>query len=606
MFVKLIRCLFFTVLTAIPAVVLAGSQRDTTLTQEVEVIKTFRPTISDANKISSMPRIEDVQHEKPAFNYSIFSQPIYNTFSVNTLKAATFVSEPREDTGYGLVRAGVGNYNRPYAELFFNSQKIKNTLFGIHAKHLSSHSTIKLDGGDRVDAPYSDNEGEMFLKHLFNNSVLSMTLGFNHDGFNYYGYPADPVPDTLLLPGQQLNYFGNRQTFTKGSFNINLENVSAHDNDFTFDFDFLYHYFGTRTGQREHFGRFMADIRKPLNEGTANLKAGFSFADTRQIAEDYMLSIGRNQIDSGQNRQTVFTVQPSYLIGGDVANIRFGLRSWFIYDSSAPFTAKLAPDIRANLVPVKELINIYAGVDGNFVHNHYSKIAYENPFVDPHHLVKNSFEKFRFYGGFDGKLAARTNFKLSADYSVIGDNPLYYLYRTQFSGDEALSVVDNDFDVFYDNLKRVKFNLELFHVAYEQMEMLVSANYYIYRMETMEEPWNLPKWDGKLSLRYRVTDQLSLSSDIFLTGSRTGLILALPDAFPRPAPHSEILVNEDLQWEKYNLSTIFDLNLSATYKITNQFALFGQLNNFGFQQYSKWLGYPVQSFNVMGGLSYSF
>src|SRR5690606_37610942 len=110
-----------------------------------------------------------------------------NTFSVNTLKAATFVSEPLDDTGYGLVRAGVGNYNRPYGEIFFNSQKIRNTLFGLHAKHLSSHSKIKLEGGDRVDAPYSDNEGEMFMKHLFNNSVLSMTLGFNHDGFNYYG-----------------------------------------------------------------------------------------------------------------------------------------------------------------------------------------------------------------------------------------------------------------------------------------------------------------------------------------------------------------------------------------------------------------------------------
>lgn len=606
MFVKLIRSIIFSVLISVPVGVMALAQRDTTLTQEVEVIKTFRPTISDANKISSMPRIDETPHEQPVFNYNIFSQPIYNTFSVNTLKAATFVSEPLDDTGYGLVRAGVGNYNRPYGEIFFNSQKIRNTLFGLHAKHLSSHSKIKLEGGDRVDAPYSDNEGEMFMKHLFNNSVLSMTLGFNHDGFNYYGYPVEAVPDTLKLPGQQLNYYGNRQTFTKGSFNINLENVSAGDNDFTFDFDFLYHYFGTKTGQREHYGSFITDIKKPSNGGTGYLRAGFSFADARQIAEDYMLSIGRNQLDSGQNRQSIFTVQPSYKIGGDIANIRLGLRSWFIFDSSAPFAARLAPDIRANFVPVKELINIYAGVDGNFIHNHYSKIAYENPFVDPQHLVKNSFEKFRFYGGFDGKLATRTNFKISADYSVIGDNPLYYLYRTVYSADDQMSVVDNDFDVFYDNLNRLKFNLELFHVAYEKMEMLLSANYYVYKMETMDKPWNLPSWDGKLSLRYQVSDQLSLSSDMFFTGNRTGLILALPDTYSRPMPHNEILVLDDLQWESYNLSSVFDLNFSANYKITSRFGLFAQLNNFGFQQYKQWLGYPVQSFNIMGGLSYSF
>src|SRR5690606_8418196 len=330
----------------------------------------------------------------------------------------------------------------PDEKLFINSKKIKNTLFGIHAKHLSSHSKIKLDGGDKVNAPYSDNEGEMFLKHLFRGSVLSMTLGFNHDGFNYYGYPAEPVPDVLKAEGQDINYFGNRQSFTKGSFNINLENVAANDNDLIFDFDFLYHYFGTRTGQREHFGSFLFDVKKPTYEGMGLLKAGFTFVDARQIAEEYMLSIGRNQLDSGQNRQSVFTIQPSYLIGGEVANIRFGVKSWFIFDSSADFAARLAPDIRANFVPVKELINIYAGVDGNFIHNHYSKIAYENPFVDPQHLVKNSFEKFRFYGGFDGKLATRTNFKISADYSVIGDNPLYYLYRTVYSADDQMSVVD--------------------------------------------------------------------------------------------------------------------------------------------------------------------
>src|SRR5690606_34507702 len=112
-----------------------------------------------------------------------------------------------------------------------------------------------------------------------------------------------------------------------------------------------------------------------------------------------------------------------------------------IFDSSADFAARLAPDIRANFVPVKELINIYAGLDGNFLHNHYSKIAYKNPFVDPQHLVKNSFEKFRFYGGFDGKLASRTNFKISADYSIINNKPLYYLYRSINPVDNEISVI---------------------------------------------------------------------------------------------------------------------------------------------------------------------
>jgi len=51
---------------------------------------------------------------------------------------------------------------------------------------------------------------------------------------------------------------------------------------------------------------------------------------------------------------------------------------------------------------------------------------------------------------------------------------------------------------------------------------------------------------------------------------------------------------------------VFDLNFNANYKFTEQFSAFAQLSNFGFQNYQRWLGYPVQSFNVLGGVSYAF
>jgi hypothetical protein len=607
MFLKTIRSILVITLSVICGIAV-GQRRDTTLTQEVEVVKSFRPTISDANKISSMPRIEDAQHEKPSFNYNIFSQPIFNTFSVNTLKAAAFSSPPHEDTGFGLVRAGVGNYYRPYGEIFFNSRRSRNSLIGLHGKHLSSHGKLNLESGDRVKAPFSDNEAEMFLKHLYRNSVLSVNLGFNHNGFNYYGYAVDSLPQLLKEEGQEINYFGNRQTFTKGSFNINLENAAARNNDITFDFDFLYHYFGAKTGQREHFGHFIADVKKPAYNGTGFLKAGLTYVNTDQTVDQYQMTFGRNQIVPAKNSQTILTAQPAYMIGGEMANLRVGLNTWFIIDSSNDFVAKMAPDIRANLVPVKEIINIFAGIDGKLIHNHYSKIAYENPFVDPEHLVKNSFERFRIYGGFDGKLSPKTNFKLSVDYSLIKDQPLYYLFKYQ---EEGQVIVDNDFDVFYDNLDQIKFNLEIFHLAFNKMNMVLSGNYYVYKMETMEQAWNLPDWDGKFSLAYQVSDQLSLSADMFFTGQRKALIMGVPLNDPRPLAHRELLdpqrpLNEFLQMESYSLPTVFDLNFNANYKVTDQFTIFAQLNNFGFQQYQRWLGYPVQKFNFLGGLSYAF
>ncbi len=597
MFGKKIKYILFTFFVSSSVIVFA--QQDTSLSREVEVVKAYNPTITDANKISNMPKIEDEEHEKPSFDYSIFSQPIYNTFSVNELKAASFVPETKEDPGFGLVRAGVGNYYKPYGEVFFNSQKMRNTIFGLHGKHLSSHGKITLEGDDRVDAPFSENEAEMFIKHLYRSSVLSVNLGFNHDGFNYYGYPVDPIPDLLKEEDQEINLLGDRQTFSRASLDINLENVAARNNDLTFDFDFLYHYFGTKTGQRENFGEFIVDVEKPLDTGTGALEAGITFVQADEI-------FNRNMMEMGKRQQVWLMAKPSYLLGGDVANIRFGINGWFVFDNAADDLAKLAPVIRANFVPVKEIINIFAGVDGNYINNHYSKIAYENPFVDPLHDVKSTFERFRFYGGFDGKLAAKTNFKLAADYSMFTEKPYYYLFRYAHPSGVGGPITDNDFQVLYDNSNRLKLNLEIYHAAFDKVTLLLEGNYYIYEMESLDEAWNLPEWDAKLSMGYQASEQLSLSADLFLTGQRKALILEVPVADPRPLTNRDLILHDDLKKHSYPLPFIFDLNVNGTYKITERFSVFAQLNNFGFQNYQRWLGYPVQSFNVLGGLSYAF
>lgn len=578
------------------------AQRDTTLHREVEVVKTYDPVISDANKISSMPEIEDVGHEKPSFNYSISSQPVFNTFSVNTLKAATFSSERKEEEGFGMVNAGIGNYNRPYGELFFNGRNLKNTIFGLHGKHLSSHGKLTLEGGDRVNAPFSENEAEMFIKHFFNNSLLSVNLNFNHNGFNYYGYPADSIPGILKQENQEINYLGSRQTFSKGGLKIDLENTSAGINDFAFDFDFLYHYFGTKTGQREHYGKFIADVRKPYDKGTGFLKAGIMVFNVDEI-------FNRDMMAYGEKQQIWLTAQPSYRLGGDVANIELGLKGWFVLDNHADAVAKVAPKVKVNFVPVKEIINIYAGVDGDYVANYYSKIAYENPFVDPEHDVRNSFNKLHFYGGFDGKFASKTNFRLSADYSIIKDKPFYYLFKYDYLPEGAttpVTLADNDFDMLYDDCDLLKFNLEIFHNSFKKINLLMEGNYYIYNLKNQKQAWNLPDWDAKLSLGYHVSEQLDVATDLYFTGERKALLLKVPGEDPRHLSIDELLASPDLERIAYNLPTVFDLNFNAGYKITEQFSLFVLLNNFAFRKYQRWLGYPVQSFNVLGGLSYSF
>ena len=575
---------------------LAQAQRDTSLNREVEVVKSFTPTLLDVHKINDIPVIKETEPQKPVFDYNISSKPIINTFAVNPLKAATIESAIAEQKGYGLIKAGLGNYNKPYGEFFFNHLASKKAIFGIHAMHLSSHGKLELEGGDKVDAPFSKNEAEVYFNQFFSKKILSLNLGINHDGFNYYGYPKDPVPAPLFEENQDINYFGTKQTFSKAGINVKLNDPSAEMNDPLFGFDFGYDYFQTKTGQTEHFGNFTAHLQKPLNFGTGLLDASVNFVQDNNV-------INRVTETKGTRQQSWLFANPAVYIGKKNLNLRGGLKMWYITDQDINAQVRIAPDIRVNYTPVKDFIKIFAGVDGNHISNHYSKIAYENPFVDPEHDVKNSFEKIRLYGGFDGKFGKRTNFKIGFDYSITDDQPLYYLQEYTYPDPEINPnpvLADNDFKIMYDDMNRFKINLEVFHTSAGKFDLLLNGNYYLYNMENETEPWNMPNWDGTLTLGYNISERLNVAAEIFLIGPRKALVIeTLPGD---PLVNS---VNEPI-YKSYNLDTAFDLNVKGNYKITEKFSAFVNLNNFGFQKYERWFGYPVQSLNFLAGVSYAF
>jgi hypothetical protein len=103
-------------------------------------------------------------------------------------------------------------------------------------------------------------------------------------------------------------------------------------------------------------------------------------------------------------------------------------------------------------------------------------------------------------------------------------------------------------------------------------------------------------------LGYKITEQLSVSADFYLIGARKALIIETLFATDNPLSSTPPLPT----FKSFNLDTTFDMNVRGNYKITEKFSVFAQLNNFGFQKYQRWFGYPVQTFNFLAGVSYAF
>ena len=70
--------------------------------------------------------------------------------------------------------------------------------------------------------------------------------------------------------------------------------------------------------------------------------------------------------------------------------------------------------------------------------------------------------------------------------------------------------------------------------------------------------------------------------------------------------------NKDIEFEEindryiYKLKPFIDMNLGAEYRYNKKVSAFIQFNNFTAKKYQFWTNFPVQSINIMGGVTLSF
>ena len=54
------------------------------------------------------------------------------------------------------------------------------------------------------------------------------------------------------------------------------------------------------------------------------------------------------------------------------------------------------------------------------------------------------------------------------------------------------------------------------------------------------------------------------------------------------------------------LGVLADANFGAEYSYNKRISVFLQCNNFAAQKYKRWLNYPVQGFQIIGGVTFKF
>ena len=566
-------------------------QTEKGLNKEVEVVKPYKPTIRETIKISDMPRFQPQVTERPDFNYDVHQQIDITPRDADTIRARGIETMPIKQ-GVGLIRIGVGNYQLPYGELFLNAQLGSATNIGLNFSHLNSIGKITLGNNDRVEAPSSETNAEIYLNHYFDKMTAQGRFYFDRQAFRYYGYTGDKLSDDekrTLMP-----WWDYKQAFPTLGFEINIGGNTA-QNNFKYDGSINIQHFETKTGQKEGLFKLAGRLEQDFKYFNGRL----NFAIFHVGAD----SIYNTSLNSFEDRsQTYLEISPSVGISSDIANLRVGLNSIIGIDPNDNFDILQTPMAEASWSPIKNRLTLFSEMTGYMKYNHYSAIAAENKYANPYRDIKNTKYKFIINGGIRGRFDQSFSYNLKVEHATIKNYNFYYLKNQEIENADIIeSIKSNTFDMIYDDITQFSIGTELLYNWENDWSVLLKAAYYGYNTNNQFKAWNLPNFEASISFRYNMpVEPLRFTADINYIGKRKGLEQTI--RYNSTASIFEETTTSII----WDLPEIIDFSLGAEYMFSRHLSFWTKVNNMTTEKYERWQGYANKRLNFIAGLSFSF
>jgi hypothetical protein len=536
--------------------------------QEVTIIAPYKPTISDAYKMTLTPKLKDTVVDTPPMIYNINSSPIYSSYNIKSLNPTFIEINPEEIYRRNYLKAGFGNYTTPYAELFTNSLQSEKFALGFYARHLSSTGKIE----DYATSAYSNNHAALYGKRFLKNKVFSAKVAYDRNVVHYYGFEPEQHA------GLDLSDDDLKQRYSLIGASIGLESNYKRGKKLNYSGLLDFYYLNDLYKTNEMM------VALDLNLNSKN--EFFNFVKKQELGFDLAVNYYNNQDSLLSEGTTIAKLKPYINLDFDYLTLSIGVEGALAADSSSKFY--VYPDIRIAYQVIPDYLRFYLSATGGLYRNSMKEVSSINPWVNPIFPLGNTHTKYNIKGGLTGMITPELDYNFSVSYADIAD--MLFFMNDFFNpyNPETNVNLGNKFTGLYDDVNLTTVNLELGYHQSEQLLISFSADYRHYKMATEEKPWHKPAFQAKASAKYRLNKKISITGDLFYDSR----IYARTYENNIPA-----IVKRD---------GFFDLNLGGEYRFSDRISAFVRLNNVAAVRYFRWYNYPSQRINVMGGLTFSF
>ncbi|MEL1241612.1 porin family protein [Flavobacterium flavipallidum] len=560
----------------------AQKKKENIGSEEVNVVKAYTPTISDASKIQESPVLDDEGNaKKETIKYSIFSFPVASTFTPAKGKAEGVEKEAKEKFYNNYLTLAAGNYGALNAELFVNQELGNNDYVGGMFRHFSSQggiNNVKLDNwfyDTALDAFYGANNDKM---------SWNVDLGYQNQVYNWYGLPMD-FGSTLTQTDRNNLIAG---IDSKHSYNgISLGAKIAFNEGAFKDASMKFTHFIDSFGSSEN--RFL--IKPALQFDIAE-----KFLTTNIIVDYVGGTFDKNYTNTNTEKIkygfTNLGIAPSINFQENGWDVKLGASLFYSMDKTGNDNKFLIyPNVSVAYPVVEDLMIFYAGAEGSLEQNSYADFVKENPFLSPTLSIAPTDKQYEVFAGLKGKLASSVSYNLRGSYNNERNKALFKANDyTEVSTNENYAF-GNSFQVVYDDVRTFRFSGDLKADFSENVSFGIGGTFSSYTTDLQQEAWNLPAIEINSSIDFNITPKWYAGAKLFYVGERKDMQTNI-DLNPVGSP--------------VKLGSYVDLNAHVGYKHNSQLTIFLKLNNITNNSYQKWLNYPVQGFQVMGGANYKF
>lgn len=519
-----------------------------------------------------------------------------SNYSIENIKPARLKITANGDKLYrGYLKAGAGTYLTPLLELNYASKRSRDESWGLNSRTNGSFSSIKEMGNTK----FSDLNFGGYYQKFFMNYDLWSEVQYERNSYQFYGldyndnsmyqfYGID-INDSLGIES-----FKNSDTLFKQNYDLldlhvkfNSRNTGRDTNKLRIKSWVDFHHLNSNYNLSEnHFLLGAHSGWLILDEeflGTFEL-------DINNVSSPDILELDENNIIQPRNQSSntsgIVRFRPHIYSRKNNLIFKAGISLQANINENAKFY--VFPDLEVSYSLFNNVFIPYGGWVGNVQRNTFNDIRLENPFISEDATLQNTVQKSNIFVGVRGSLSSKFTFNLSSSFKSL--DSMYFFVP------DTTSSYGNKFQMMYDNLSQTSFLAELTYQELEKLKISAKGEYFIYSPSNFSRAWQKPEFILTLSSILDLSDKIVLKSDFYLVGKR--------EVFSYSEPESIYELEDDKFI--YSLPTFVDMNISAEYRYNKKVSAFIQFNNFTAKKYQYWQNFPVQSINILGGVTISF